>query len=250
MALPKPTEAEFQGLSLTRMRALVRKGLGGLDSDDINDTEVDELLNLAFWDVEERFPFKEKECRVEFPLTIGENMYLVPGNATGTNLLDLEAIKSVSVVTDEGDVWPVARMTQEHWDSIAGVLRDRDDISTLEVDSYGLPSRFVRMDESIILHPVPDKVYRLRVYFLKTLKSIVSGTVEQINLPRGWNLMVVQGAIGHGHFFMQDYNLTNQAEAIQARKINSAVAISVKEETNSRYARLIPQHEAPNPGYD
>lgn len=250
MALPKPTESEFQGLTLTRMRALVRKGLGGLDSTDLPNAEVDEFLNLAFWDIEERFPFKEKECRVEFPLTVGENMYLVPGNSTGTNLLDLEAIQSVSVVTDEGQVWPVARMTQAHWDSVAGALRDRDNISNLESDSYGLPTRYVRMDETIILHPVPDKVYRLRVFFLKTLKSIVSGTVDQINLPRGWNLMVVQGAIGHGHFFMQDYNLTNQVESIQSRKINSAVAISVKEERDSRYARLIVQHDAPNPGYD
>ena len=250
MALPKPTEAEFQGLTLTRMRALVRLGLGGLDAADLTDAETDELLNLAFWDLEERFPFKEKECRVEFPTTVGENMYLVPGNATGVNLLDLESVKSVSVVDLNGNVWPVARMTQEHWDSVAGKLRDEADLTAGDTDSYGLPARFVRMDETLILHPTPDEIYRIRVFFLKTLKSLVEGTITQINLPRGWNMIVVQGAIAHHHFLMQDYNLTQQAESVTARKIDSAVAISVKEETNSRYARLIVQHDEPNPTFD
>ena len=46
------------GLSLTRMQALLRKGLGGLDSTDLTNTEADEYLNLALWELEDKSPFR------------------------------------------------------------------------------------------------------------------------------------------------------------------------------------------------
>ena len=44
-------------LTRTRMFALVRKGLGGIDSDDLTDPECDELLNLALWELEDKYEF-------------------------------------------------------------------------------------------------------------------------------------------------------------------------------------------------
>ena len=48
-------------LTVTRMRVLVRKGLGGIDSDDLSDTDLDEMINMSFWELEDKYPFESKE---------------------------------------------------------------------------------------------------------------------------------------------------------------------------------------------
>jgi hypothetical protein len=63
-------------LPLDRMRALLRKGLGGLDEQDLPDTEADELLNMSLWELESRFDFKEKECLIQTPIVGGTYEYL------------------------------------------------------------------------------------------------------------------------------------------------------------------------------
>lgn len=243
--LPKPQEEVYRGLNIDEMRELVRAGLGGISPNELDNTKVDQLLNMSYWHLESRFPFKEKECRIEFPCTIGENMYLVPGNnAVGPNLLDLEAIKSISIINPDTDaISQVSRMTQQHWDDIVVNLESED--------HYAIPTRWVRMDETIIFHPTPDKLYTVRLYFLKTLKSLVDGTVDDLNFPREWNEIVIEGAIARGHqYYGQDYNLAGGMYNIQTNKIRTAVSVQSKEESPSRYARLIVQHEAPEGAYD
>lgn len=243
--LPKPAEDIYRGLDLDEMRELVRTGLGNISPNELPNPKVDQLLNMSYWHLESRFPFKEKECRVEFTCTIGENMYLVPGNnPDGPNLLDLEAIKSLSVIDpDSNMITQIAQMTQQHWDDIVQNLDDED--------FYAIPTRYVRMDETIILHPTPDKAYIIRLYFLKTLQALLDGTVETLNFPREWCEIVIEGAVARGHqYYGQDYQLAGAAYNIQTNKIRSAVAVQSKEESPNRYARLIVQHDAPEEAYD
>ena len=243
--LPKPEEEVFRGLSLDEMRELVREGMGGISPNELDNSKVDRLLNMSFWYLESRFPFKEKECRIEFDLVVGENSYLVPGNnPEAPNLLDLEAIKSISVVDPDTDqITQVSKMTQQHWDAVVENLDS--------TDFYAIPVRWVRMDETIIFHPTPDKVYTIRLYFLKTLKSLLDGTVDALNFPREWCEIVVEGAVARGHqYYGQDYNLAGGMYDLQTNKIRTAVSVQSKEESPSRYARLIVQWDEPEGVYD
>jgi hypothetical protein len=243
--LPKPQDEVYRGLNVDEMRELVRAGLGGVSPSELDNTKVDQLLNMSFWYLESRFPFKEKECRIEFPMTVGENGYLVPGNnPSAPNLLDLEAIKSISVIDPDSDtITQVSKMTQQHWDAIVENLDN--------TDYYAIPTRWVRMDETIVFHPTPDKIYTVRLYFLKTLKSLVDGTVDDLNFPREWCEIVVEGAIARGHqYYGQDYNLAGGMYNLQTNKIRTAVSHQSKEESPSRYARLIVQWDEPEGVYD
>src|SRR5690606_27471949 len=77
-------------IPLEDMRALVRRGLGGLDEMDMPNAEADRLLNMSLWELESKFPFKEKECLTRTPLIAGVGEYMLPNN--------LDALITVSIV--------------------------------------------------------------------------------------------------------------------------------------------------------
>lgn len=218
--------AGTEGLSLSDMRELLREGLGGLDAQDLTNDEADRLLNMSFWALESRFPFKEKECRVSFDTQAGEESYNLPDEE---DPIDLESIQSVSVMDDEGLSHKLTRMTVDWWD---------DANRTTDKDSRARPERYVRTANAIHLHPVPDDTYTIWVYLLKNLKNLVGGLVEAPNLPREWHEIVVEGAVARGQFYRQDYNQAQMAQNFAIGKMRSAVPDENKDEEDSRYAGL------------
>jgi len=212
------------GLSLDQMRMLLRKGLAATPEDMDNDF-VDLLLNMSYWEIEKKYPFKEKECRIEFPCTIGENIYRLPDE---DDLIQLEALQAVSILDLNNVNHPLERMTQSWWDT---------EYSHAKGSSFfALPQYYLRMDESLVVHPTPDQIYTIRVYFLKTLKTLLDEAFEQPDLPRNWHELIVEGAVSRGLFYKQDISMSQQVHALQTSKIRSAVPIEGKEERDSHYA--------------
>jgi hypothetical protein len=220
------------GLSLEDMRRLLRKGLGDLDDVDLPDTEADELLNLAFWELEDKFPFKEKELIDEDDTVAGTRGYALPE--------ELSALISVSVKDPDDDIWyKLERM------SIASYDESRSD----REDTRARPVRYLRLEHNILFQPVPDQVYTYRVTMWRTLASLEAGVVEATGLPRNWDEMVVEGAIVRGHFYNQDYTEARQAGNFQIGKIRGAELAGSKEEKfDSRYARMTPVCDFPDGG--
>jgi hypothetical protein len=97
-------------LTLTRMRYNVRKGLGGLDSTDLSDTDCDELLNMSLWDLEDKFPFEAKETVYTAPLVEDQYEY----DLAGISLLD--AIASITYLDENGKSQTLDRMTRKEYD--------------------------------------------------------------------------------------------------------------------------------------
>jgi len=224
------------GLKLPAMRALVRRGLGNLTAEDADDEYIDQLLNMSYWEIEKKYQFKEKECRIQWPTTIGIFQYKLPNEV---DLVQLEAIQAVSILDENNVSHPLERMSQSWWDTVysdAGGTTFR-----------ALPRKYVRMDQDIILHPTPDKVYTVRIFLLKTLKTLLDDTFEQPDVPRNWHELVVEGALSRGLLYKQDINMAQQVHAFQTSKIRSAVAIEGKEERDSHYAGLEVLWEAPSP---
>jgi hypothetical protein len=202
------------------MFALTRKGLGGLDSTDLTDVEATELLNLALWELEDKFPFRAKETEMRFPLVVDQYEYTIPTTT--------DAISSLAVLDTDGIRHKLGRAS-----------RDWMDENFNEEDDKGTPTRYLREDTTIIFHPIPDAVLTTIMTLKVSIDSLLSGSVEATGLPRNWDELVVEGAIVRGHFYAGDYNEARQAANFQVQKIRSSVLNLAKEEKqDSRYARL------------
>jgi hypothetical protein len=225
-------------LSLLDMRSLVRKGLGNLTDTDQggSDAEVDQLLNLSLWELEAKFPFKEKECKVTISTIAGEERYQLPSFN--------DALISVAVIVTSGSTSTYHKLTRSSADN----FHDERQVpsSTASTTNRGQPLSFYRRNNFLILDPVPDKVYSIEMILWKTVASLLEGAKEVTGLPQNWDEIVVVGAVTKGHFFAQDYNLARQAKDFQLGYIRSAVPTEAKEERDSRYAGLQVIDELPN----
>lgn len=212
-------------ITIERMRALVRKGLGNLTSDDISDDEVDELLNFSLWELSEKFPFKEKECLITHPTTEGIREYGLP------NFLD--AIRTVAIQDEEGLWHKMRKMTPQY-------LNNKGLDDTDNEDARDLPTQWMRRDSTLVVDPIPDSdEYIIRIEIWRVVPTLVDGTVETIGLPRNWQLMVIEGAITIGlNIYKMDYNLSRQVDAFRDKKIAEAVLDVVKEDGSEREGGL------------
>ena len=207
-------------LTLARMQALLRKGLGGLDSTDLTNIEADELLNLALWELEDKFPFRAKETEMRFPLVVDQYEYTIPATT--------DALSSVALIDTNGKRHKLARRS-----------RDWMDENIDETDGTGTPTGYLREDTTLIFNPIPDAILTIILTLKVAVTSLLTGSVTETGLPRNWDVLVVQGAIVMGHIFNGDYNEARQAANFQLTSVRSAVLnISKEEKADSRYARL------------
>lgn len=206
-------------LNLDQMRGLVWKGLGNLDSDDLPEEDVDLYLNMSLWDLESKYPFKEKECRIDTELVAGQEGYGLP--------TDLDAIVSVTIhLPNSTGTVKLKRLGAAGWD-------DRRNLT-----SSGDPTHYFRMNRTLYLWPVPTRVLPIQILMWKSVASLLAGEVEVPNLPRNWHEIIVQGAIVRGHFFNEDYNAAQQSQNFVVGQIRSAVPTDAKEERDMRFARV------------
>ena len=220
-------------LTLLDMRKLVREGLGGLDEQDLTDPDLDMLLNMSYWEIESRFPFEEKNARTEFVTVVGTNEYSI-GTMEVASATLLDAIQSISVMKDDQS-YKLQRMSEDYY----------DEQYNSNTDHQSIPRYYVRRDDTIVLWPVPDEIYTMRLYYLKTLQAILVGSVEILNFPREWDELVVEGAVTRGHYYRQDYQLARESENFRVAKLRTASTTKSKEEEDSRYAGLVVQWDEP-----
>lgn len=225
-------------LSLQQMRDLVREGLGGLDEQDIGDSNVDLLLNLSFWEIESKFPFEEKNFRFEFSTVAAQEDYVISTIISAPSGVSLEAIQGLSVLDSEGKAFVLQRAT-EQW------IETQYSTSS---NFQSRPTHYVRRDDTLRLWPIPDAIYTIRILFLRSLETLQYLSVEETGLPREWDELTVEGAITRGHYYNQDYNLAQQAENFRVMKIRTAESTHAKEERDSHYAGLIVQWDDPETG--
>ena len=207
-------------LSLDRMIALVRSGLGNLDEDDLDLEEVTEFLNMGLWELEDKFPFRAKESEMRFPLVEDQYEYTLPET--------LDAISSLAVRDSEAQRHKLTRSSRAWFDE------------NMDEDADGAtPERYLREDTTLILWPIPNEILTMILTSKVSVRSLADGEVEATGLPRNWDELVVEGAIVRGHFYAGDYNEARMAANFQITKVRAAVLSLAKEEkADSRYARL------------
>ncbi len=215
-------------LTLTRMRVKVRLGLGGLDDGDLPNTDLDELLNISLWELEDKFPFEIKETIFASTLVSGQFEYAMP-----LSPLLFDAIESISVTDGEGARFKLDRMTRS-W------LDDNFDDSDL-----GQPEKYLREGEILTFFPIPDTDQNAFAFEIASKESVADLTSAGSELPRNWDEIIVMGAIWRGHFFEQDYELARESKTLQVALIRSTVPTIAKEEDDSQQAGLQVLWETP-----
>jgi len=220
-------------LTLLQMRKLVREGLGGLDEQDLSDPDLDMLLNMSYWELESKFPFEEKNARTDFVTVVGTDEYSIEALELASATL-LEAVQSIAVI-QEDQSYKLQRMSEDFY----------DEMYNTNTDQRAIPRYYVRRDDAIVLWPIPNDVYTMRLYYLKTLLSVLVGSVEILNFPREWDELVVEGAVTRGHYYRQDYQLARESENFRVAKLRTASTTKSKEEEDSRYAGLVVQWDEP-----
>jgi hypothetical protein len=215
------------------MRALTRKGLGGLNEDDLSDPDCDELLNLSLWDLEAKYDFEEKETQWTRILADGVFEYILP-NVSEDFLLD--AIESVAVIDPEGSRRKLDRMTRSWYDE------------TFDDDDLDLPRFYLRENLILTVYPTPgpnEDGLTLSLTGKEGIATMVEGIKEVTGLPRNWDELVVMGAVTLGHYYAQDYRESRESMTLQTAKIRSTVPTLAKEEQDARYAGLDVQEGPP-----
>lgn len=208
-------------ISLALLRTELRDHLG-VDDIDLPNSDADLLLNRSWWEVMNKFDFREKEASRTFTTVAGTRSYANP--------VTQEAVQSVWV----SDLYDGTRKQLDQLE--IPTFEARYDSDT---DARGKPEVYTRQNADMLLDPVPDDVYTITVYHLAILSDIPAGGPD---VPQEWHEIILFGAIYRGFLRM---GLHNRAKAIrkeQVDMISSTVPVRSKEQTDSRMAHV----EVPN----
>ena len=96
-------------LTLARMRWLVKQGSGLVDDPAFIDEDIDEFLNLALWELEQKFDFSLKDTIHAIALVTGTQGYSISG---ATLSVVVDSIRSVAIVDSNSEYKKLARMTR------------------------------------------------------------------------------------------------------------------------------------------
>lgn len=206
-------------MDIENMRHRIRKALGLEDDDpDLVDDDIDVYLNESYWELQDKFPFREKEKTVRFSTIAGTRSYDMPK--------PFDSLISLSVQDPTSNQFTkLERMTTDVYES----KYDEDD------EEQGIPTHYVREGCFARLWPTPDDAYVVSLKKLITLDDI-STQIPEPEIPRAWWEIIRFGGLWRAFIDFGDYARSNQIKGHQVTLINSMVPVASKEERDSREA--------------
>lgn len=205
-------------LDLNAMRANVRKAVGFQDETDpdLLTTEIDTYLNMAYQEVMDKFPFREKERAGEFETVIGVRNYEIP--------TPVEAVRQFAVVD------PVSL---QHMDLDQMDARETEHLYSEDVRARGMPKKYLLENCYVRLWPTPDKVYAIVIRKWTILNDIAASGIP---IPQVWVEILTSGAKYRAFSDLGDIQRANYWEKYQARKIDTMVPREQKEIVDYQHA--------------
>lgn len=209
-------------LDIVKLRKGVRKPTGMEEGDtDLIDDEIDDYLNRSFWEIQDKFPFREKEKTIRFATVIGTRSYDMPK--------PYDALVSLSLMDPySSEFGKLARMSTDEYESVY-IEKDYE---------RGAPTHYTRENCFVRLFPTPDKEYTISMKRLITLEDL-SNIKTTLDIPRVWHEIVMYGAVWRLFLDFGDISRSNHFKAHQVSLINSTIPTESKEEEDSREAGVI-----------
>lgn len=208
------------GVLRTELRVHLGYEPGG--TDDLSNTDADLLLNRAFWELLNKFNFREEECSIEFTVDDGEDFISLPTL--------FESIRTLSILNADSNQWtPLDRMDIHEFEKVAN-----DDTS-----AKGAPVKYFREGAGIRLISIagggPDATYTLRIKYRITLADLGDSNTTMV-IPEAWHELVLYGGFWRGLQRLRDYAAATEIRNTQIALINSTVEVESKEEADSPLA--------------
>lgn len=198
--------------TLALLREDLRTSLG-MDSDDLDNTAADRLLNRAWWELQSAVRFSEGEGETTLSLVDGTVAYAMPTS-------DIMAIQSV-VLEDSDDLWQ--RLIRiDDWNMFA----KRDDTET------DTPTHYSRRNDELVFWPCPDEAYSVLIKYRKTLQDIQTSGPE---IPQEWHELILWGAVSRGFDLRGD---TNRAQIYRNKQAISLSLLKPQETKETEDVRF------------
>jgi hypothetical protein len=207
------------GMTLEEIRDELRAHCG-VDSTDIDDSSCNIIINRAYWELLNKYPFREAEFTAFFVTVAGQALYSTPTDLMALRLLSIED-------PDDQQHTPLVRMTQF----------DYEQQYQNNASMQAAPTNYLREDGSIRLYPTPDQVYTLTLKYNKILSDL-SADAGVPPIPQEWHEILLFGAVVRLYLRLADYERANAAKQHQAALIDSTVPVEAKEETDSHIVGL------------
>src|SRR5437879_1056117 len=199
------------------------RGHTGTDSSDLSDPDVLLLLNRSFWDLIDRFKFREKEVIATFSTVAGTNFYQVPS--------PFEAIQGFAIedpITFRHD--PLIRMTEYDYEQNFTNNPDQSD--------FDKPIKYFRKGNGVLLWKTPDKVYTITIYYWTTLSDLDQSNNNVVPIPQVWDEIILWGGIAGAYKRLGDFARGQAAQSEQDRLITERVLVIAKEEIDTHRGGL------------
>lgn len=215
----------MSGLSVENLMNRMYNALG-TDDDAIDNDAIKLFLNQSYWNLVDRFHFREKEVTATFDTVIGEARYEMPE--------PFDALRSLSITDPDSlkrrTIDKVSEFTHEN-------VYDGD------TDRRGAPSIYVRENCFARLYPVPDAAYTITIKYWTTLDDLDE---DNPALPQAWHEIIYFGALWRAFIDQNDWPRANNAMAVENKLINELSPTAVKEEEDYRHAgvQVVTGHSA------
>jgi hypothetical protein len=216
-------------LSLVSLRTSLREHLGFEGDDEqsfpTDDTDekigTDTYLNRAYWELLDKFPFREKEVVASFNTTQGTNYYKVPSPFEAIRSLSIEDINSKQHT-------PLDLVSKDQFEQV--YINDDSD--------EGVPEKYLREDLGIRLWPTPDATYRISIRYWTTLADL-SDNNPASPIPQSWHEIILFGGVWRAFLGLNnDYSRAQAARAWQASLIDKLTPVESKEKQDASRAGL------------
>jgi hypothetical protein len=204
----------------TDLRIKLRLHTGESDS-DLSDNDADMLLNQAYWELLDKFPFREKEREATSTLTTGVREHVGP--------TPFEYIMQISIADpSDNKRYVLDRMT----------VREYDELFDSDTDNYGRPEKYFRRNDGYVVWPTPDKTYNVFIHHKATLANL--GTAQNPEIPRSWHEIILFGAVWRRLTELGDHIRARELLNLQRTLVNSLPPTESKEEDSQRAGVSVP----------
>lgn len=197
------------------------RGYTGEDDGDIDDDDVTLLLNQSWWEIMDKFEFREKEQTGFFQTIVGEVNYPVPQPFECLRQISIQDPNSLQHST-------LKRMVPNIYEK---VINDN-------IAQEGFPTDYVREGCLVRLWPTPNGVYDITIKYMTVLADLDSNLNPIPAIPQVWGEIIMYGGVHRRFAQIGDIVRMQTFINMQTRLINSTSPVETKEEYDSRESHL------------
>jgi hypothetical protein len=209
MALDVPT-------MITELQAYV-----GQDTSELPQANALLLLNQSWWEIIDKFQFREKEFTATFATTAGTRNYEVPQ--------PFEALRQVSI-TDSSD--------SQHIKLLRMIPNVYENVYNEDSSQQDIPTQYVREGCMIRLWPTPDQAYTITLKYMSVLPDLSTTNYTIPTVPQVWGECILYGAVWRQYARLGDLTRSAFFKNLQVGLINSTSPVETKEEYDSKESGL------------